>query len=230
MGLNRLIDAELDARNPRTATRELPSGRAHAVPGGVSVRVALALFLVAVFQLDPVVRWLWPIPVALFVAYPYLKRFTWLCHLWLGAVHSGSHRWAPGSRSQARRRGRPGRCLPPGPLGGRVRPLLLRSSTSITIVRGAAVVGHPLGRATGVFAGARAFHLRAVGAAGSGRRRVCRSGCATGSACSPSQALLLYEHRSSARATCAGSTRRSSPSTASSASSSSSFVLIETLS
>ena len=31
-------------------------------------------------------RWLWPIPVAAFVIYPYLKRFTWLCHLWLGAV------------------------------------------------------------------------------------------------------------------------------------------------
>ena len=31
-------------------------------------------------------RWLWPIPVAAFVVYPYLKRFTWLCHLWLGAV------------------------------------------------------------------------------------------------------------------------------------------------
>ena len=31
-------------------------------------------------------RWLWPIPVAGFVIYPYLKRFTWLCHLWLGAV------------------------------------------------------------------------------------------------------------------------------------------------
>ena len=31
-------------------------------------------------------RWLWPIPVVGFVVYPYLKRFTWLCHLWLGAV------------------------------------------------------------------------------------------------------------------------------------------------
>ena len=37
------------------------------------------------FQLDPIVRWLWPIPVAMFVVYPYLKRVTWLCHLWLGA-------------------------------------------------------------------------------------------------------------------------------------------------
>jgi 4-hydroxybenzoate polyprenyltransferase len=44
------------------------------------------VFLVAVWQLDPVVRWLWPIPVVMFVVYPYLKRFTWTCHLWLGAV------------------------------------------------------------------------------------------------------------------------------------------------
>ena len=44
------------------------------------------MFLIAVWQLDPVVRWLWPIPVVSFVVYPYLKRFTWLCHLWLGAV------------------------------------------------------------------------------------------------------------------------------------------------
>ena len=42
-------------------------------------------FSFAVFQLDPIVRWLWPIPVAFFVVYPYLKRVTWLCHLWLGA-------------------------------------------------------------------------------------------------------------------------------------------------
>jgi 4-hydroxybenzoate polyprenyltransferase len=85
MALNRLVDAELDARNPRTASRELPSGalmRAHVI---ALSGVALAVFLVAVFQLDPVVRWLWPIPVAMFFVYPYLKRFTWLCHLWLGA-------------------------------------------------------------------------------------------------------------------------------------------------
>jgi 4-hydroxybenzoate polyprenyltransferase len=85
MGLNRLIDAELDARNPRTATREIPSGLLTPSQVWGLCGVALAIYLVAVFQLDPVVRWLWPIPVALFVAYPYLKRFTWLCHLWLGA-------------------------------------------------------------------------------------------------------------------------------------------------
>jgi len=53
----------------------------------VAVSVAsLGIFLAAVWQLDPLVHWLWPIPVVAFVVYPYLKRFTWLCHLWLGAV------------------------------------------------------------------------------------------------------------------------------------------------
>jgi 4-hydroxybenzoate polyprenyltransferase len=85
MALNRLLDAELDARNPRTAGRELPSGALSRGQVVALSAVSLGVFLVAVFQLDPIVRWLWPIPVALFVVYPYLKRFTWLCHLWLGA-------------------------------------------------------------------------------------------------------------------------------------------------
>jgi 4-hydroxybenzoate polyprenyltransferase len=86
MGLNRLIDARIDARNPRTASRELPSGLLRSWQVGVLCAASLALFLVAVYQLDPLVRWLWPIPVAGFVIYPFLKRFTWLSHLWLGAV------------------------------------------------------------------------------------------------------------------------------------------------
>jgi len=86
MGLNRLIDAGLDARNPRTAGRELPSGLLSPAAVGLFCVASLAVFLVAVFQLDPLVHWLWPIPVAGFVIYPYLKRWTWLCHLWLGAV------------------------------------------------------------------------------------------------------------------------------------------------
>ncbi len=85
MSVNRLVDAEVDARNPRTASRELPSG---ALSRGQVIGlclVSLAVFLLAVSQLDPIVRWLWPIPVAMFVVYPYLKRVTWLCHIWLGA-------------------------------------------------------------------------------------------------------------------------------------------------
>jgi 4-hydroxybenzoate polyprenyltransferase len=86
MALNRLIDAGIDARNPRTAGREIPSGQLSVAQVVVFCVLSLALFLAAVWQLDPIVRWLWPIPVAGFVVYPYLKRFTWLCHLWLGAV------------------------------------------------------------------------------------------------------------------------------------------------
>jgi 4-hydroxybenzoate polyprenyltransferase len=86
MGLNRLIDAGLDARNPRTAGRELPAGLLSSAQVVVFCAASLAVFLIAVFQLDPLVHWLWPIPVAGFVIYPYLKRWTWTCHLWLGAV------------------------------------------------------------------------------------------------------------------------------------------------
>jgi 4-hydroxybenzoate polyprenyltransferase len=85
MGLNRLVDAELDARNPRTARRELPAGALTPAQVVALCLLALAAFVAAVFQLDPLVRWLWPVPVALFVVYPYLKRVTWLCHQWLGA-------------------------------------------------------------------------------------------------------------------------------------------------
>ena len=85
MSLNRLIDAGVDARNPRTASRELPSGALTRQQVLLLCLLALSVFLIAVFQLDPIVRWLWPIPVALFVVYPYLKRVTWLCHVWLGA-------------------------------------------------------------------------------------------------------------------------------------------------
>jgi 4-hydroxybenzoate polyprenyltransferase len=86
MGLNRLIDAEIDARNPRTAGRELPAGTLTRAQVVVFCAAALSLYLVAVFQLAHVVRWLWPIPLVGFVVYPYLKRWTWLCHAWLGVV------------------------------------------------------------------------------------------------------------------------------------------------
>ena len=86
MALNRLVDAEIDARNPRTASREIPSGQLSKAQVWGFCALSLAVFLVAVWQLDPIVRLLWPIPVAGFVIYPYLKRLTWLAHVWLGAV------------------------------------------------------------------------------------------------------------------------------------------------
>jgi 4-hydroxybenzoate polyprenyltransferase len=86
MALNRLIDAGIDARNPRTATRELPRGSLAPWHVVLFCAASLALFLVAVYQLAPIVRWLWPIPVVAFVVYPYLKRWSSVSHFWLGAV------------------------------------------------------------------------------------------------------------------------------------------------
>jgi 4-hydroxybenzoate polyprenyltransferase len=86
MALNRLIDAGIDARNPRTSGRELPRGALRPWQVIAFALASLAIFLVAAFQLAPIVRWLWPIPVAAFVVYPYLKRVHWISHFWLGAV------------------------------------------------------------------------------------------------------------------------------------------------
>jgi 4-hydroxybenzoate polyprenyltransferase len=86
MALNRLIDAGIDARNPRTARRELPAGLLSPAHVVAFAAASLVVFLIAVWQLPSVTHVLWPIPVGGFVVYPYLKRFTWLCHLFLGAV------------------------------------------------------------------------------------------------------------------------------------------------
>ena len=86
MALNRLIDAGIDARNPRTAGRELPRGALRPWQVMAFSLASLVVFLIAVYQLAPLVRWLWPIPVVAFVVYPYLKRWSWISHFWLGAV------------------------------------------------------------------------------------------------------------------------------------------------
>lgn len=86
MALNRLVDAGIDARNPRTAGREIPSGQLSLAQVIVFCAASLALFLAGVWQLAPLTHVLWPIPVAMFALYPYLKRFTWGCHVWLGAA------------------------------------------------------------------------------------------------------------------------------------------------
>ena len=86
MATNRLVDAEIDARNPRTARRELPSGLLSRGQVYAFCVASLALYVIAVSQLAPICAWLAPIPVIAFVVYPYLKRYTSLCHIFLGAV------------------------------------------------------------------------------------------------------------------------------------------------
>ncbi len=82
--VNRAVDREIDARNPRTAVRAVPAGLVKAWELWLFAALVLAAFLFAVWQLHPATRVLWPIVLGVFVAYPYLKRFTWLCHYWLG--------------------------------------------------------------------------------------------------------------------------------------------------
>ncbi|HEX2021643.1 MAG TPA: UbiA-like polyprenyltransferase [Candidatus Thermoplasmatota archaeon] len=84
MTLNRIVDRRLDARNPRTAGRALPSG-AMRLSTAVALAVASGAALVlAAAALNPLVLALSPVLVALFALYPLAKRFTWACHLVLG--------------------------------------------------------------------------------------------------------------------------------------------------
>jgi len=84
MAVNRWIDMEIDRRNPRTAERALPKGLL-SVSNVILFSVgSLAVFLLAVYNLAPICRYLWPIVVLPFVIYPYTKRFTSLSHFVLG--------------------------------------------------------------------------------------------------------------------------------------------------
>ncbi len=86
MALNRLLDAEIDALNPRTAVRELPAGRLSRLEGWVFSLVSLAVLIIATLNLPEITRYLWPLVVLPFLIYPLTKRWTWLCHLFLGAT------------------------------------------------------------------------------------------------------------------------------------------------
>jgi len=84
MAFNRLVDRELDALNPRTARREIPSGAIRATEAALSVAVASALFLFAAWMLNALCFLLSPIALAWVLFYSYTKRFTPLAHLVLG--------------------------------------------------------------------------------------------------------------------------------------------------
>ncbi|HMK49933.1 MAG TPA: UbiA-like polyprenyltransferase, partial [Thermodesulfovibrionales bacterium] len=84
MAANRLIDMEIDRRNPRTADRALPKGLLSISNVILFSAASLIVFLFAVYNLAPICRSLWPLVVVPFVVYPYTKRFTWLSHFVLG--------------------------------------------------------------------------------------------------------------------------------------------------
>lgn len=86
MSFNRLIDRQIDADNPRTRHRMLPSGEANPAQVAAVAWGSVAAFLFACYQINMLCLQLAPIAVFLLWAYSYTKRFTSLCHFVLGAV------------------------------------------------------------------------------------------------------------------------------------------------
>ena len=106
MALNRIIDRDIDAANPRTEGRLLASGEMSLQTAWTLSAAFLAMLLIGAGLLNPVALMMAWLPVLVFVVYPYTKRYTWLCHLWLGlcvglapagawvAIAADVHSWA----------------------------------------------------------------------------------------------------------------------------------------
>lgn len=84
MAFNRLVDRRLDALNPRTRSRELPAGRMRVAEGWALFLVAVVVYALACAALGPWYLKVSLVPLAVFTGYPYLKRFTPLCHFGVG--------------------------------------------------------------------------------------------------------------------------------------------------
>lgn len=90
MGFNRIADRHIDAKNPRTARRELPAGAVTLRAAWTLTLVSAAAFVVAAALLGPLCLALSPVALALLFGYSFTKRFTFLCHLFLGlAIAAG---------------------------------------------------------------------------------------------------------------------------------------------
>lgn len=87
MAMNRLIDRTIDAQNPRTQLRALPQNKISPLSVSVAALFAIGLFLFACRMLGPLCFRLSPIALILLFGYSYTKRFTYLCHFFLGAIH-----------------------------------------------------------------------------------------------------------------------------------------------
>ena len=106
MALNRIIDRDIDAANPRTSDRHLVSGSMSMNTAWKLSAIFLGMLLIGAWQLNEVALMMAWLPVLAFVIYPYTKRYTWLCHLWLGlclglapagawvAIAADVHGWA----------------------------------------------------------------------------------------------------------------------------------------
>lgn len=84
MAANRIIDRHIDARNPRNASRHLPSGKLRVFDMVALALVSAAVLVVAAAQLNPLALALTPVALGYLLFYPFTKRFTWAANLLLG--------------------------------------------------------------------------------------------------------------------------------------------------
>ena len=84
MTFNRIVDRDFDAANPRTASRELPSGKLSVRFAWIFLVVSVVLFVVAAYSLNWLTFVLSPVALASVLGYSYAKRFTSFSHLLLG--------------------------------------------------------------------------------------------------------------------------------------------------
>ena len=90
MTLNRIIDADIDAKNPRTAERAIPSGKISFTSSWIYTVISILILVFAAFQLPRLCQWLLPVPILFVWAYPYIKRISFLCHFFLGTILAGA--------------------------------------------------------------------------------------------------------------------------------------------
>ncbi|MEK7214771.1 MAG: UbiA-like polyprenyltransferase [Chloroflexota bacterium] len=90
MNMNRVIDLDLDRRNPRAAGRPLPSGRLSLRAVYLYSGLSVLLLFFSAWQLNPLCVTLFPLAMLVFTGYSYVKRFSWLTHAVLGLALGGA--------------------------------------------------------------------------------------------------------------------------------------------
>jgi 4-hydroxybenzoate polyprenyltransferase len=86
MAYNRVVDRDIDARNPRTASREIPAGKISVKFAYSFTAVMAVLFMFAAWMLNPLAAMLSPVALAIVFGYSHAKRFTASAHVWLGVA------------------------------------------------------------------------------------------------------------------------------------------------
>lgn len=88
--LNRLVDSQIDYDNPRTRGRHIPSGRVGKLEALGLSAVCLGMLIMAALQINELAIRLLPIGVFLILVYSFTKRYTWMCHFYLGLALAGA--------------------------------------------------------------------------------------------------------------------------------------------